>query len=76
MTSYLMTILGFQSDALKSKMERVLFFQDETVDGTDCLAPGGRKKRAAYTNQSKEVHLSCPLFTPLALQNRLMVNTI
>ena len=74
MMAYVLTVLGFSSDARRTKCERSLYSDASDPTAVDAFNPSAFRTRQQITDQSARVQLSPPIFAPICMQARAMVS--
>ncbi|XP_067456274.1 uncharacterized protein F54H12.2-like [Thunnus thynnus] len=74
------TLLNYSEETLKSQFSAGLFYKD-TADAMDSIVPingpnRGLNKRAAFSVNSREVHLLGALHTDILFSERLLLNSV
>ncbi|XP_067435528.1 uncharacterized protein F54H12.2-like [Thunnus thynnus] len=74
------TLLNYSEETLKSQFSAGLFYKD-TADAMDSIVPingpnRGLNKRAAFSANSREVHLLGALHTDILFSERLLLNSV
>ena len=72
-TSYLMTILNYQEDACRSKLEMAGYEEEEDARTFDCRRPSAYRTRALLFKDSKYVRFRAPVMTSFHFSQRYLI---
>ena len=72
-TSYVMTILNYQEDTRRSKLEMAGYEEEEQANFFDCRRPSAYRTRALLFKDSKYVRFRAPVMTSFHLSQRYLI---
>ena len=71
--AYILTLLAFNSDVRKSKLERLGWTDCNDPTNMNAFDPGAFRTRVAFTNQSARFQVSAPIFVSPFMQTRYLL---